>query len=191
MDSFAISYLSQFSSTASSDHGRSARLWGEVSMGLTSSIAGRMVFASSKPQFGFAFALRGIAYIPCMVCLFTMKQMKARELPSSHTSSGVAHEDTAPSTISEEHRNCIKQQSHCMVNGVLSSSYLASRKDTAVLSCDSQAHLKFSTISNGSNDATSKSKTITSSEISNRALHIFNAVFFFCLVFLNGLGKLK
>jgi hypothetical protein len=191
MDSFAISYLSQFSSTASSDHGRSARLWGEVSMGLTSSIAGRIVFASSKPQFGFAFALRGIAYIPCMICLFTMK-MKACETPSSNTSRRVAHEDTALSTIhNEERRNCIKHQSHSMVNGVLSSSSLASRKETAVLSSDSQARLKLSTVSNGSNDPTSKSKTITSSEINNRALHIFNAVFFFCLVFFNGLGKLK
>jgi hypothetical protein len=154
-------------------------------------MAGRIVFASSKPQFGFAFALRGIALILCMDCLFTMKHMKAHALPSSHTRSRVAHEDTAPSAIYEEHRNCIKQQSHSMVNGVLSSSYLASCKDTAVSPSDSQTHLKFSTISNGSNNATSKSKTIISSEINNRALHIFNAIFFFCLFFYNGFGKLK
>lgn len=189
MDSFAISYLSQFSSTASSDHGRSARLWGEISMGLTSSITGRIIFASSKPKFGFAFALRGMAYIPCMICLCTMKQMKACEKPSSQTSRTLAHEETALSTIHNEmHRTCITQQPKIVVNGVLSSSNPDSCKDTAVLSSVSQAHLNLSPLRNGSNGLASKKNIIASSEINNRAVHFFKAVFFFCLVFLNGLG---
>jgi hypothetical protein len=188
MDSFAISYLSQFSSTASSDHGRSARLWGEVSMGITSSVIGRIVFASSKPQFGFAFALRGIAYVPCMICLFSMKQQRVCEIPPSNINSIAADAATAISTIqNEENKNSIKEQSQSTVNGFFITSTAETRKDNAVLSPNCQDHLKLSTSYNGSNHS-SKSRSANLFVI-NHHVDFFNAIFFFFLVFLNGLGQ--
>ena len=160
MDSFAINYLSNFSNTACTDHGRSARLWGEISMGITSSIIGRIVFSSiRKPQFGYAFALRAIAFIPCMVCLLSMKQ--------SNTSSTSTLQHKSP-TVS------------------------CSNKISTDVGRENDSNSKNVTASSSMNGSKISSPTTNANSIADTldVIYLFQAVFFFLLVFVNGLGEL-
>jgi len=193
MDSFAIAYLSDYTSTASTDHGRSARLWGEIAMGLTSSAIGRLVFSSSSdtPQFIYAFVVRVVSFIPCMVCLITMRQQQQQNRRNENENDKC--NQSVDATKTNQGKEEAERPKGQRLNGTVANH--TPIEDEVIVhpplhqnghsagSSTKTATFPFTTISSNEKIKDAVPRYVAPSSIR------YNTVFFFVLVFLNGIGE--